>query len=43
MCVKGMAEKAGYRLGFVEYMKVAVPMTFVAILLCTLYIWVRYL
>jgi len=41
--VNGMAEKEGYRFGFVEYMKTAVPLTFVALLLCTIYIYARYL
>ncbi len=41
--VSGMAGKEGHKIGFTEYMKVAVPMTFVALLVCTVYVWVRYL
>ena len=41
--VSGMAEKEGYKIGFIEYMKLAVPMTFVAMIICTGYIYVRYL
>lgn len=41
--VSGMAGKEGHRIGFGEYMKVAVPMTVVGLLLCSLYVWVRYL
>ncbi len=41
--VSGMAEKEGYKIGFIEYMKVAIPMTFVALILCTGYVYLRYL
>jgi len=41
--VSGMAEKEGHKLGFVEYMKVALPLTGVALVLCTIYIYFRYL
>lgn len=41
--VSGMAGKEGHRIGFGEYMKVAVPMTVVALLICTGYVWLRYL
>lgn len=41
--VTGMAGKQGHRIGFLPYMKVAVPMTFVALLLCTAYVYLRYL
>lgn len=41
--VCGMAEKEGHKIGFFEYMKVAVPMTLVALVLCTGYMLVRYL
>ncbi len=41
--VSGMAHREGYKLGFLEYMKVAVPMTVVALLLCTVYVYFRYL
>ena len=41
--VSGMAEKEGHKLGFVEYMKVALPLTGVALVLCTIYVYFRYL
>lgn len=41
--VSGMAEKEGHKIGFVEYMKVAIPMTFIALVLCTGYVYFRYL
>lgn len=41
--VSGMAHQEGHKIGFVEYMKTAVPLTFVALILCTGYIYIRYL
>ena len=41
--VSGMAEKEGHRIGFVEYMKVALPLTVVAMIICTGYVYFRYL
>lgn len=41
--VSGMAGKQGHRIGFLQYMKVAVPMTLVALMLCTVYVYFRYL
>ncbi|OGH83871.1 MAG: hypothetical protein A2469_04370 [Candidatus Magasanikbacteria bacterium RIFOXYC2_FULL_40_16] len=41
--VSGIAGREGYRIGFVEYMKIAVPLTFVAMLIATVYIYFRYL
>lgn len=41
--VSGMSEKQGHKIGFFEYMKVAVPMTVVALIICTIYMLVRYL
>lgn len=41
--VTGMAGKQGHRIGFLQYMKVAVPMTLVALVLCTVYVYFRYL
>lgn len=41
--VSGMAEKEGHKIRFVEYMKLATPMTFVAIIVCTVYVYIRYL
>ncbi len=41
--VSGMAEKEGHKIGFIEYMKTAVPLTFVGLVICTIYVWMRYL
>lgn len=41
--VSGMAAKEGYKIGFVEYMKTAVPLTLMALVLCTAYVAIRYL
>ena len=41
--VSGMAEKEGYKIGFMNYMKVAAPMTFVVLLIVTAYMLLRYL
>lgn len=41
--VSGMAQKEGHRIGFVEYMKVALPITLVGLVVCTGYVYVRYL
>jgi Na+/H+ antiporter NhaD/arsenite permease-like protein len=41
--VSGMAEREGKKIGFFEYMKVAVPMTAVGLVLCTAYLLLRYL
>lgn len=41
--VSGMAAKEGQKIGFGEYMKVAVPLTFVGLLVCTGYVYLRYL
>ncbi len=41
--VTGMAEKEGHKITFMEYMKVAMPITFVTLLLCTVYLYLRYL
>ncbi len=41
--VSGMAEKEGHKISFFEYMKVATPLTVVALLLCTGYLYIRYL
>jgi len=40
--VSGMAHKEGHKIGFLEYMKVAVPLTLVALILCTIYVGIRY-
>lgn len=41
--VSGIAHREGHAIRFVEYMKVAAPLTFVALLLCTGYVYLRYL
>ncbi|MBI2453103.1 ArsB/NhaD family transporter, partial [Candidatus Peregrinibacteria bacterium] len=41
--VSGMAAKEGHKIGFVQYMKVALPLTIVGLFLCTGYIYFRYL
>ncbi len=41
--VSGMAHKEGHPISFFEYLKVAVPMTFIALLICTVYMYARYL
>ncbi len=40
--VKGMAEKDGYQIGFWDYMKTAVPVTVISLIVITAYIAVRY-
>ena len=40
--VSGMAHKEGHKIGFLEYMKVAVPLTLVALIICTVYVGIRY-
>jgi Na+/H+ antiporter NhaD/arsenite permease-like protein len=39
----GMAERAGSRIGFVQFLKVGVPATLLSIAIATLYITIRYL
>lgn len=41
--VSGMAQKEGHKISFLEYMKIAAPMTFAAMIVCTGYIYIRYL
>lgn len=40
--VKGMTERDGFHIGFWDYIKISLPVTFVAILLCSGYLWVRF-
>lgn len=40
--VKGMAEKAKHHIGFFEYMKTAVPVTVICLIICTFYVYFRY-
>jgi Na+/H+ antiporter NhaD/arsenite permease-like protein len=41
--VSGMAHKEGHKISFVEYLKIAVPLTVVAMIICTVYVYLRYL
>lgn len=41
--VSGMAEKEGHKITFLEYMRLATPLTVVAMILCTGYVYIRYL
>jgi len=41
--VCGMAEKQGHKISFLGYMKVAVPMTVVGLVIATIYVYFRYL
>lgn len=41
--VAGLADKAGYRLGFVSFMKVAFPLMIMSIVIAQVYVWFRYL
>ncbi len=42
VAASGLAERAGRRIGFVEFLKVGIPVTFVSLLLATGYIMLRY-
>ncbi len=42
LAVAGMAERNGIRFGFMQYLRYAVPMTFVSIIICQAYVWLRY-
>jgi len=41
--VKGMAEKAGHKIGFFSYMAVAAPLTVLALAISSVYVFLRYL
>jgi len=41
--VNGMAEKEGQKLGFLSYMKTAVPLTILSLIIATIYMYLRYL
>ena len=41
--VSGMAEREGHRISFGQYLKIALPLTAVGLILCTIYIYFRYL
>ena len=42
LAVAGIAERNGIRFGFVQYLRYGVPMTFVSIAICQVYVWLRY-
>jgi len=42
LTIAGIAERNGIRFGFVQYLVYAVPMTLVSIVICQLYLWLRY-
>ena len=42
LAVAGIAERNGIRFGFVQYLVYAVPLTLVSIVICQLYVWLRY-
>ncbi len=41
--VLSLAERAGYRITFLRFLKYGVPVTVVSLLISTVYVWVRYL
>jgi len=42
LTIAGIAERNGIRFGFVRYLVYGVPMTVVSIVICQLYVWLRY-
>jgi Na+/H+ antiporter NhaD/arsenite permease-like protein len=42
LTIAGIAERNGIAFGFLKYTLYALPMTLVSILICQLYVWVRY-
>jgi len=42
LTVAGIAERNGVAFGFVQYTLYALPMTLVSILICQIYVWLRY-
>ena len=42
LTVAGIAERNGIAFGFVKYTLYALPMTIVSILICHIYVWLRY-
>jgi len=41
--VAGIAERNGHPIGFMQYLRYAVPITFITIVISTIYVWLRYL
>jgi Na+/H+ antiporter NhaD/arsenite permease-like protein len=42
LAVAGIAERNGVRFGFFQYLRYGAPMTFVSIVICQIYVWLRY-
>ena len=42
LTVAGIAERNGIRFGFVRYLVYGVPIILVSIVICQLYVWLRY-
>jgi Na+/H+ antiporter NhaD/arsenite permease-like protein len=42
LAVAGIAERNGIRFGFVQYLIYGAPMTFLSIIICHIYLWLRY-
>jgi Na+/H+ antiporter NhaD/arsenite permease-like protein len=42
LAVAGIAERNGIRFGFIQNLRYGVPMTFVSIAICQIYVWLRY-
>ncbi|MCJ7751371.1 MAG: ArsB/NhaD family transporter [Armatimonadetes bacterium] len=41
--VAGIAERNGHPIGFMQYLRYSVPITFITIIISTIYVWLRYL
>ncbi len=41
--VAGIAERNGHPIGFINYLRYGIPITFITIVLSTVYVWLRYL
>ncbi|PIZ95688.1 MAG: hypothetical protein COX80_03840 [Candidatus Magasanikbacteria bacterium CG_4_10_14_0_2_um_filter_33_14] len=41
--VSGIAGREGHKIGFGEYMKIALPLTFIGLVMCSIYVFFRYL
>lgn len=41
--VLSLADRAGYRISFMQFLKYGVVVTLVSLLICTVYVWLRYL
>jgi Na+/H+ antiporter NhaD/arsenite permease-like protein len=42
LAVAGIAERNGIRFGFIQYLAYGVPLTLVSIVICQVYVWLRY-